>query len=126
MRKEAAGAKTSRLEAESQWCGSHRRTSMAFPLLLVGRDAIETVMAPTMSIAKSASIYDAIADPGFRLSPSCSPIRFGLVFPRGSFFTRIVHDKGRNHSFRGAFPQRGEYAPHFPECDFGTTSSGST
>ena len=100
MRKEAAGAKTSRLEAESQWCGSHRRTSMAFPLLLVGRDAIETVMAPTMSIAKSASIYDAIADPGFRLSPSCSPIRFGLVFPRGCLFIRIVNDKGRYRQHR--------------------------
>ena len=31
-----------RLEAESQWCGSICRTPIAFPLLLVGRDAIET------------------------------------------------------------------------------------
>jgi hypothetical protein len=42
MRKKAAGSKDSRLEAESQWCGSICRTPVAFPLLLVGRDAIET------------------------------------------------------------------------------------
>src|SRR4029077_21199842 len=32
--------------------------------------------------------------------------------------SRIGNDKGRYHSFRRAFPQRGEYAPHFPEADF--------
>jgi hypothetical protein len=36
---------------------------------------------------------NAIAGWGFRLSPSCSPIRFGLVFPRGCLFIPIVDDK---------------------------------
>jgi hypothetical protein len=43
---------------------------------------------------------NAIAGPGFRLSPSCSPIRFDLVFPRGCLFIRIVNDKGRYRQHR--------------------------
>lgn len=35
---------------------------------------------------------------GLRLSPTCSPICYGLVFPRGCLFIGIVHDKGRYHS----------------------------
>jgi|HubBroStandDraft_2_1064218.scaffolds.fasta_scaffold163158_2 hypothetical protein len=32
---------------------------------------------------------NAIAGPGFRLSSSCSPVRFGLVVPRDCLFIRI-------------------------------------
>jgi hypothetical protein len=42
MRKEAAGSKDVKIGGESQWCGSICRTPIAFPLLLVGRGAIET------------------------------------------------------------------------------------
>ena len=35
--------------------------------------------------------------PGFRLSPKCSPICYGLVIPRGRFFIGIMNDKGRYH-----------------------------
>ena len=45
--------------------------------------------------------------------------------PAAGLPTQVVDEKGRYHSFRRAFPQRGEYAPHFPEADFGTTSSES-
>ncbi len=35
--------------------------------------------------------------PGFRLSPKCSPICYGLVIPRGRFIW-VMNDKGRYHS----------------------------
>jgi hypothetical protein len=47
-------------------------------------------------VTRSRALFtNAIAGPGFRLSPSCSLIRFGLVFPRGCVFIRIFNDKGR-------------------------------
>src|SRR5258707_6550499 len=48
-----------------------------------------------ISRVKWASIYQCDCGAGFRLSPTCSPIRYGLVFPRGCLFFGIVHDKGR-------------------------------
>src|SRR5882762_4557107 len=50
-----------------------------------------------ISRVKWASVYQCDCGGGFRLSPTCSPIRYGLVFPRGCLFIGIVHDKGRSH-----------------------------
>jgi hypothetical protein len=41
---------------------------------------------------------NAIAGRGFRLAPTYSPIRYGLVFPSGCLFIGIVNDKGRYRS----------------------------
>jgi hypothetical protein len=53
-----------------------------------------------ISPEKSASVYHATARTGFRLSPSCSPIRYGLAFPRGYLFIGILNDKGRYRQLR--------------------------
>src|ERR1700683_4072960 len=38
---------------------------------------------------------NATARMGFRLSPTCSPIRYGLGCPSGYLFIGILNDKGR-------------------------------
>ncbi len=49
-----------------------------------------------ISRVKWASVYQCDCGAGFRLSPTCSPIRYGLVFPRGCLFIGIVHDVLKN------------------------------
>ena len=65
----------------------------------------------TRSVMTSRLVFtNAIAGPGFRLSPPCSAIRFGLVFPRGCLLNRIVND-GRYHTLM-AFRSLSSLVPH--------------
>ena len=55
-----------------------------------------------ISNRKSASVYQCDCWARFRLSHTCSPIRYGLVFPRDCLFIGIMNDKGRYHSLKSA------------------------
>src|ERR1039458_1181266 len=47
-------------------------------------------------LLKSRQVFTkANAAPRFRLSPTCSPIRYGPVFPGRCLFIGMVNDKGR-------------------------------
>src|SRR5208283_1297455 len=67
---------------------------------------------------KSASVYQCDCWAGFRLSPTCSPIRYGLIFPRNCLFIGIVNDKGRYHSIAGEMEGRISNSL-YPEYRFG-------
>jgi hypothetical protein len=64
---------------------------------------IANVLSESRSVTTSRLVFtNASARTGFRLSPTCSRIRYDLAFRREYLFIAIPNDKGRYHSFRRA------------------------